>query len=278
MRPVSLLELSPDALGRVAPLARRSALQGHLTPAYAVIEGRQRGSVRVDDADDPRTAILLSPTGFHYALGVASEPALSPLAGELAARPQAEQPAIYATTSDWDALLGRFFSRRIVRLSFRFAPSPGRRPDGSGRLPPDVTLERLTAVRAAQIVAESGPETGLDSWFVHVAGGPEAAAAVGPGFCLVSAGRVVGVTAPVVIGNGEFEFEVGVAAPFRGRGLAKVVAGACTEACLALGLQPAYTCAEDNRPSIALARSLGFVDPEPIAGYLLSPSLVRAEG
>jgi GNAT superfamily N-acetyltransferase len=269
---VTLLELPPDALGRVAPLVRRSPLQGHLTIAYAVIEGRQRGSVRVDDADDPRTAILLSPTGFHFAFGDAEEPALRPLVGELAARPKAEQPAIYATTSDWDRLLGRFFSRRIVRLAFHFAPSPGRRPDGSGRLPPGVTLERLTAARAAQVVAESGPGTGLDPWFVHVAGNPEAAAAVGPGFCLVSAGRVVGVTAPVVIGNGEVEFEVMVAKPFRGRGLSKIVAGACTEACLALGLRPAYTCAEDNHPSIALARSLGFVDPEPIAGYSCRPS------
>jgi len=65
--------------------------------------------------------------------------------------------------------------------------------------------------------------------------------------------------------------EIGIEtrAPYRGLGLARAVAVAMIEKCLAAGLTPVWACRKENTGSFVLAQSLGFVVVKELPFYRL---------
>jgi RimJ/RimL family protein N-acetyltransferase len=66
--------------------------------------------------------------------------------------------------------------------------------------------------------------------------------------------------------------EIGIEtrAAYRGQGLARAVAVAMIENCLAQGLTPVWACRKENTGSLHLAQSLGFVITTELPFYRLA--------
>jgi RimJ/RimL family protein N-acetyltransferase len=263
-------ELLPQSFDRIVPLVRASGMRGHLALVYEVLEGRAPGQVYVDSLVNPRTALVCNGNGFYFAFGEPDEGLTGPLIDHIWALNQKEiYPSLFGSTPAWDNPLQRLCAplgaRQVNRLAFERRSQPALQP-----IPPGLSLQPITARLAERIVDGTGTGGyGLNPWFIRVAGGPQAYAALGLGMVLLAGDQMVSMCGVCGLGGGEAEMEVGTVPAYRGRGLAPIVCAAFMEQCHARDLRPAYTCDSQNHPSIAVAHKLGFVEEEEIHGYHL---------
>lgn len=258
MKPLPLSEVA-----RVLPLVEAAEIRSHFALAHAVLEGRQGGTLFVDDTTRPRTFLLCPQNGFYFPFGDPSTGAFDRFAPELLAHHLVDKPLLLATSAAWQQQLDALFPARASRAGFDF---PARRlmmPDWRQRIPPGLTLEPMTAPVLA------GWSEGIDPWVIHIWGGAEAFEARCFGYCLLAEGRIVSFATACGIGGGEAEVEVGTVPAYRGRGLAALVCSAFIQECLARDLTPAWSCEAGNAPSAALARRLGFREVEEVTVYPL---------
>lgn len=261
-----MIVLDPVAYGAVAPLLDQRETHSHMSFAWAVLEGRMPGYVLVDRPEAPTAALVCNLSGFYLAFGDATGPALAAFMPTLQARylPD-EQTALFATSGAWEERLDQWLPSKSYRLGFEFRPQPGAPPlDWRARVPAGFDVRPITPAIAARF----GPD-GVDPWVVRIWGGADAFARTVPGFAVMRGERLASFCALCALGGGEAEIEIGTAPAYEGRGLATVVGAALIEAVRARGWTPAWTTAAANTPSIAVARKLGFVQTETIAGYAL---------
>ena len=250
-------------LARVLPLLQGVEIRSHLALAHAVLEGRQEGTIFVDDIACPQTALLCPRNGFFFPFGNAETGALDRFVPDLLAHHLVDKPLILATSAAWQGKLDSLFTVRGSRVGYDF---PGRRvplPDWRERVPPGLALERMTAAVVARW------SEGIDPWVIQIWGGAEAFEARCFGCCLLAGGSIVSFATACGIGGGEAEVEVGTVPPYRGRGLAALACSAFIEECLTRGLAPAWSCEAGNAPSAALARKLGFREAEEVPVFPL---------
>ncbi len=265
-----LRDLPAARLERALELLPGRAHPGHLTFVHAVLERRMPGRVLVDDRDAPRTAFVLSPTGFHFAIGrpdpAAVESALPLLCAPAAG---AERPALWASTRAWEAALDQLFAVRTTRKEFR---RDARRRPRPGTLPAGVHLARLDRALALRIAAS------FDPWIVRIWGGEAGFARHSFGVAVLVSGEPLAFCAACAIGDGHAEVEIGTAPGQRRRGLAQAAAVAFFGECERRGLVPSWSCATANRASDRLARRLGFSLDRYVAGYPLAPGMTWRVG
>lgn len=260
MTPLPLSELP-----RVLPLIEQVEIRSHLALAHAVLEGRQDGTLFVDDTARPHTALLCPRNGFFFPFGDSGAGAFDRFVPELLANHLVDKPLLLATSAGWKQKLDSLFARRAFRAGFDFPDRRVALPDWREQIPVGLTLERMTAPVLARW------SEGIDPWVIDIWGGAEEFEARCFGCCLLAEGRIVSFATACGIGGGEAEVEVGTVPEYRGRGLAAVVCSAFIEACLAHGLTPAWSCEAGNAPSAALARRLGFREVEEVRVYPLAP-------
>lgn len=239
---------------------------------HSVLEGRQKGAVYVDDRVRPRTALICGHwSGSYYLFGDAENGAFSRFVPELVAQHLTPGDCVFFATSDgWQRTLDRLFRRKYNRLAYDFRPPAGWPPsDWSTHVPPDFALQPFDAATAEWLQANMGIPW---PWFVGRWGSVENFLANGIGFCLVCEDQVASCAMAMAIGGAEAETQVWSGEAFRGRGLATLAAIAFVEHCRARGLKPGWTTDLGNKPSIAVARKIGFVCLGEIHGYLLASS------
>jgi len=262
--------LPQQQIDRAAALVQSSGMLGHLALVYEVIEGRMPGTVYVDDIARPHTALVCNDNGFFFAFGSPDARLIAPVVnawwGDDA---RAINGALFGATSAWDDplrdLFGPLDALPVTRLSFELHAPPPRLP-----VPAGFELQAIDEHIAESILDGSGTGGyGIDPWFINIAGGARAYAALGLGLALTNGGQVASLCGVCGMGGGEVELELGTVPAYRGHGLAGVVSAAFIEQCRARGLAPAYSCDAENAPSIHVAHRLGFAEMETIRGYKL---------
>ncbi len=264
------VQLPRQAHDRVRPLIQASRMRGHLALVYEALEERRPGQIYVDDAANPRSAIVCGASGFFFAFGEPDDSLLSQVIRRFwKAGDDDNYTTLFGSSPAWTIPLKRAFApyhaEGETRLAFELK-SPPEMPN----LPNGFTLQPITAALAQSILDGSGTDQyGIDPWFIRTAGGAEAYAAYSLGLALVQGGCIASICGMCGMGGGEVELEVGTVPAFRGRGLATIVSAAFMQQCRDRGLQPAYSCSRDNYPSIHVAHKLGYVEIEEIHGYRL---------
>jgi RimJ/RimL family protein N-acetyltransferase len=264
-------ELPASERRRILPLVPAVEQAGHMAFVHAVLERRMPGRVLVDDVAAPRTALVLTASGFHFALGEPDATAVdSAIPGLLEREGSVASAALWATSRAWESALDRVFAARVTRKEFERDGTP--RVDDLPALSANHRLAPLDAAVAARL-ADS-----VDDWLLRAWGG------IGPfveqafGVAILRGEEIASFCAACALGGGEAEVEVGTAPRHRRRGLATHAALAFFSSCERRGLRPAWTCASGNVPSERLARRLGFRPVRYVAGYPLRPDMERHDG
>jgi RimJ/RimL family protein N-acetyltransferase len=268
-------KLEVDAYHRVAPLIAASGMKGCRAKWCSVLEGRQIGSIFVDDPTHPQTTLVCGRrVGQYYGFGEANGELLRAFVPELLSEHLPEGfCTLFATSEAWRETLDTLFTRRYTRTAFDFRPPAGwPEPGWQQAIPAGFSLRRADAA-VIEMMSEE-----IRGWVGSMWNGIEEFLAQEVGFCMISNGTVVGMCVPTVIGGGEAETQIWTDDAFRGRGLAKLTATAYVEQCVARGLKPGWTCNSDHHVSAALAQKVGFVPVGTIYGYVLERSYQLSQG
>lgn len=235
----------------------------HRCLAEVMFEGRQDGTVFVDDPRRPRTALLCPANGFYFACGEVNAALIAETLPELR-RSLDPKAFLNATTAAWKDALAPMFAHAVPRLGFVRDGSAG----AASPLPPGFEMTPVT-VAIASAWSRRPDRMGMDPWIFEIWGGPERFEEQSFGFAVVKDGEAVAFTAACAIGGGEAEVEVGTAAPFRRRGLATATCLAFIAECERRGLEPTWTADSSNGASLALAARLGYRATEEMWGFPL---------
>lgn len=265
---------------QIESFVEASGMRGHLALVHEVLDRRTGGRVFVDDLHAPRTTLVCNANGFYFGFGDPDEAVLRPQLQLLFAEGRSDLSAgVYGSSPAWEAPL-----RSILiplgavygpRLAFELPAGWQESQPEPPPLPPGFQIEAIDRQIALAIVTGAGTHNyGIDPWFIHIAGGPAAYAALGLGMAItvgkhLEQKQIASICGLCGLGGGEVELEVGTVPAYQHKGLAYTAAVAFMQQCRLRGLRPAYSCSRTNTPSRALAARLGFVEMEEIHGFSL---------
>lgn len=240
------IPLSPELAPRVAPLF--SPDRPIPVRLWAVLDGAIQGRLLVDDPRAPACAVVQElAEGTAYVGGAMTPPALAEAVAQLRRErdvviglwPDSPLAALLPPHPDYDGTAIDFVDR---------SPAVDLRPLAVA--PPGYTLAPITAERV--------PDLGGYGYYAAMFGGAEAALAQTIGYCLLRGDQVVGAAVAGPLTRGIAEIGVGTLEARRRMGLATVAAARVIQACAERGYAPFWNAAQQHRPSVALARRLGF--------------------
>ncbi len=151
---------------------------------------------------------------------------------------------------DWDGALAAVPDmQRFTRVNFQFDEETFRARHGEPVLPPGWRV-RPMGLRDFTIDVSVSPQPFWKDFADF--------ADHGGGMCAARNGDVGAIAFSGVRFDDWLEIGIETLAPFRGQGLARAVAVAMIQKCLAEGLTPVWACRKENTGSFMLAQSLGF--------------------
>lgn len=155
------------------------------------------------------------------------------------------------THLDWDGALGVGREvERFTRVNFRFDEATFRARHAAPSLPSGWMLKPMGEgeFNLPSVIVSPRPFWKSFADFRDHGGG----------ICAVRNGEVGAIAFTSTRFDDWLEIGIETLAPFRGRGLARAVAVAMIQKCLANGLTPVWACRKENIGSFVLAQSLGF--------------------
>ncbi len=247
-----MLALEPRAYHKVAGLVHDVPFNTLF--AQVVVEGQVPGSVFVDDPGNPRACYVQHPHGMSLLAGETRDPHF--------------QAALVAHLTDarglrhhdeWLQIHPRAWKERLVdvlgerehtRLNFAFDPTQFAKLGHPSLQAGDV----LVPIDAAMFDAFSGAVVPRHFWrdadhFLRD----------GVGFAIVRNGDLAATAFSAFVRDGQLEIGVETKPAYRGAGHALRVCAALIAHGLARGLEPVWSCREENEGSVRLAGKLGFV-------------------
>ncbi len=272
-----MIELHADAFPTLLPSLRRLPIN-HLF-ARSVLEQHVAGRVWLDRQETPMLCHVVHPYGMTLLFGDADRTDPHMLKAHLdecrqAAHDQWMQvtPARLAATVD--ELLEPQAApagqpprgprvQRYTRANFRFDPARFAQRRTQLSPPTEVTLRPIVAAEFALPDISVSPHRfwrNADQFFAH-----------GGGWCVEHDGHLAAMAFCSFRFDEQLEIGVETRADYRQRGYAYHAARALVEQCLALGLEPIWSCRKENTGSYQLAKSLGFEPTLEVAYYRLPP-------
>jgi RimJ/RimL family protein N-acetyltransferase len=237
----------------VAPLFARI---DHSVPiVFSVLERSASGRVFVDRPEHPRSAFVTVTGAFSYVAGDANAASFGRdlvrlVFDDLLPHQEEQELVLFAFTDAWraelDYLLGSKGAIRIPRKTFSF----------DGECVRDFRSWR-SHVPAGYRIEPLRVEPGDPRFGVQVLKGDD----------------VISTCRAIFVGRGEAEIDVHTKETHRNRGLGTFAASVFLEACLARGLRPNWSCWPQRQASVALAKTLGFVEKADVPAHLWVPSL-----
>jgi RimJ/RimL family protein N-acetyltransferase len=252
-------QLSPSEYHRAAPLF--ASVWVDKAVIDSVLEGRCQGQVFVDDAGQPRAALLCYPGGDYFVIGDPSAAGLlrfladAPAEVEVFSRPHF---AYFLPDVRWQEPLQRAGVRRFhPSRAFLFRAGEIAPPEAwpvtveAGIVPMDGDL--LARVDSGAI--QAGHEMDRD----HLA------RIVGEsfGFCALVDDHIASSAYIYGWSSRYASIFIDTEEPYRRRGLAARTCAVLIRRCLELGLMPVWNCLESNVASARLALKLGFDEGTP---------------
>ncbi len=167
------------------------------------------------------------------------------------------------THLEWDRALGVGDSgQRFTRGNFQFDEATFRPRHAGPVLPPGWTLKPIGEREFDLPTVSVSPRPfwrNLADFRDH-----------GGGICAARDGEVGAIVFSATRFDDWLEIGIETLEPFRGQGLARAVAVAMIEKCLANGLTPVWACRKENTGSFLLAQKLGFKITKELPYYRLS--------
>jgi RimJ/RimL family protein N-acetyltransferase len=272
-----MIPVPPSRYADLLPLLEAVHFNAHF--ARAVLKGRVRGTVHVDDPGRPQAAYILHPCGMSLLCG-SSRPV--PFTGALLdymldrAHLRRSAELAQAFPDAWHGVLAAGLGPRLLRRddpARKGLDSAGVRKLGAGRvvewsrlnfefdsaafqalreppLPAGLRLER-----AGRDVFNPWPGSVLPCFFWD---GAEEFDANGVAFAVFDGSRPLCVAFSAWMLDGVLEIGIETHADARMRGLAIVACAALVRHALSRGLEPVWSAHRENRASQILARRLGF--------------------
>lgn len=260
-------QLSTGEFERVRRLVPDAHEAGHMAFAHSVLDGTMPGTVLVDTASAPASAIICNESGFWHAIGRADASFATEAASALPALVRYPGTAVWASTEAWDAALGTVFGTRRHRLEFHAPATFPPRPE----LPSRFRLAPIDVATAAKF------EGAVDPWVVSIWGGPERFVERAFGTAVLDGERLAGFCCPCAVGGAagfvEAEVEVGTNDAYRRQGVARAASIDFFNECQRRGYVPSWTCSGDNIASHRLALALGFQFARSIGGYVVEKAM-----
>jgi len=238
---------------------------------HSVLDGSMPGTVHADDAEAPRSAVVVNNSGWAFAIGQPRGDLVAAWLPRFLDNYLPGQPTgLWATSDGWRAALDPLFARYEWRTEYHLGTALEPRP--ASVLPKDWSLRRIDGSLARQFQGR------VDPWVVEIWGGADALAERAGGWAVVRGDGVLAsfccacaVGGPP--GEVEAEIEIGTAPDSRQRGVAAAAAEAFFGECGERGWLPAWTCGTGNVPSARLAERLGFVPFRQVTGYPISKEM-----
>jgi RimJ/RimL family protein N-acetyltransferase len=132
---------------------------------------------------------------------------------------------------------------------------------------PAVDISQLAAPPSGyhfrRIDEEIAPSLEGFDYYVSMFGGVEQAIQNTVGYCLMQGEQVVSEAVAGPLTRGMAEIGVGTGEPYRRQGFATATAARVIQACEERGYAPFWNASEQNAPSVALAKRLGFQTEQP---------------
>lgn len=263
-----MIELSPTQFATCPSLAPVPVFTGF---GRAVLEGLVPGRVWLDREQAPRAAHALHHYGMSLLWGSGVDQVFTELtehlrAGAYRSRDEWLQIDPNWNHLDWDAALGNA-AQRCTRVNFRFDEALFRaRHDGL--LPPQgwmiETMDEGGYALPDITVTPCAFWNNFATFADH-----------GGGVCAVKNGEIGALAFSATRFDDWLEIGIETRSLYRGHGLARVVAVAMIEKCLAQGLTPIWACRKENTGSLHLAQSLGFVITKELPFYRLATEGAR---
>lgn len=240
--------------------------------ASGTLEGGHPGRVFVDRADSPTSALVCTRVGYYFLGGRPTNPEFNrwlyrafteEFAPDQFRAIDDPQVLMFYPSADWKEPLFQAFAghgpvevrkKRMVLPEALTAKGPTGFRCWMERIPPGFTLARMTGE-----FFDDHPEFSDELELFW--GSIESFMQKSLGRCLVDTreGVIASACNAVFVGGGEAEISVQTLPVYRRQGLASLACQAFIEACLKRELKPVWGCFPENEASIALAKSLGFV-------------------
>lgn len=275
-----MIELHPDAFHTLLP-SLRSLPVNHLF-ARSVLERHVAGRVWLARKEAPKLCHIVHPYGMTLMFGDAGRTDQQVLKAHLdecrhATHDQWMQVTPAELASTVDELLDPQVAladqpprgprvQRYTRANFRFDPARYAQRRARLSLPLEVKLRPIAAQEFALPDISVSPHRfwrDADQFFAH-----------GGGWCIEHDGNLAAMAFCSFRFDKQLEIGVETRADYRKLGYAYCAAGALVDQCLALGLEPVWSCRKENTGSYQLAKSLGFEPTLEVAYYRL-PSIAR---
>lgn len=230
-----------DAARMEAVLPLFSQYTHQIPVIYSVLEGTAPGQVYVDRAEDPASAVLVTPVGFLF---VAGEPLDAARLGALLFEqilPSLEEKGIEFFTPDdaWHAVGGEVFTPRrgfvMTRRIFALPQDRVRERPGIQAALPEEGVLRIEYGRYE-------PTDRIATWRTQ----------------WVLDGHPVSACAAFLVGGGQAELSVCTEEAHRGKGYATVVARALVEVLQNERIIPCWNAWSFREASHQVARKVGF--------------------
>lgn len=247
-----MIELSPSQFATCPPLVPVPIFTGF---ARAVLEGHVAGHVWVDRVEAPRAAHALHNYGMSLVWGPQIDAVFAEFGTHLregSYRVRDEWLQIDARWNhlDWDGAFGAA-ARRFTRMNFRFDEALFHARHKGPRLPQGWQIAAMGEDGFALPDISVTPRV---FWRDFAAFNDH-----GGGVCIIQDGEIGALAFSATRFDDWLEIGIETRAAYRGQGLARAVAVAMIEKCLAQGLTPVWACRKENAGSLHLAQSLGFV-------------------
>lgn len=223
----------------------------------AVFEGRQHGSIYVDDPHHPAAALMVRSYGYYVA-GDAGSQSLRQFMRDAPAEPGPFDDfyGYVPVGDDWYRAILEDHAGRLIDVGRRgFKHEAENPPDlGATRLPPNGSIVPIDRAMAERVDRE------MQQFIKLFWGSYEAYAEGGFGFCCLIDGQPASVAYTISVGWGEANIDVETARAYQRRGLSALTSRAYIEECLRRGLVATWDTDTVNIPSIAVARKLQLTE------------------
>jgi RimJ/RimL family protein N-acetyltransferase len=259
-----MIELKPHQFSTVFPMFSQTHYGGLVA---GTLEGGHPGRVFVDNVEKPQVGLVCTKVGYYFLAGdhrcSDASQSLSQLVRDELAPQQIKclddpQILIFFHQSGWKEPLLQAFAdlkpivinkkRMVLENNAEENTKNWRKqiPEGMRILP--VTIELL----------EQHPEEArvIELFWGSLKQFEESSL----GYWLLDGDIIASSCEAVFVGAREAEISISTPLGYRRRGLARITGSALIETCRKRGLNPIWGCWPENLPSVALARSLGFID------------------
>lgn len=260
--------LAPRDYARLRPLLER--VPSNTLFAQVVLDGDVPGSVWADDPEQPRTCYVRHPYGMSLLWGEPGRAGyeadlLRHLARSEEAMPQDEWLQVHPLHGELLVGLERshWGARRVtrlVRINFAFRPA---RPRPAAALPAGMQVQPTGLEQFDRIMGAVVPRR---FWRDR-----EHFQQAGVGFSVIKDGEPVATAFSSFVKGHQLEIGIETHPEHRGQGLAAIACTHLIDHCREHGLEPIWSCREDNTGSMRLAHRLGFVPTRRLPYYHLAP-------